>query len=102
IVSVPNGTGTVHVTVRSGIIATDNNSSNPNANVTKPVFGYGTSQSSAADQFTYAVQTVSATNSTVSFATPTVPSGGTDQVTIVVKDAAGNAISGLTNSAFTF
>jgi adhesin/invasin len=45
---------------------------------------------------------VSAANSTANFATPTVASGSTDTVTIVVKDAAGNAVTGLTSGAFGF
>ncbi len=45
---------------------------------------------------------VSATTSTASFASPTVTSGGTDLLTLVVKDAAGNAITGLASSAFSF
>jgi hypothetical protein len=45
---------------------------------------------------------VSAANSTVSFASPTVASGGTDGVTVVVKDAAGNAVGGLASAAFAF
>src|SRR6185312_4276886 len=44
---------------------------------------------------------VSASKSTVSFANPTDVSGATDLTTIVVEDAAGNAISGLANAAFT-
>jgi hypothetical protein len=44
--------------------------------------------------------TISGTNSTASFATPTVTEGNTDTATIVVKDTAGNPVSGLTNSAF--
>ena len=45
---------------------------------------------------------ISGANSTVSFATPTVASGSTDVVTIVVKDNASNAVSGLASSAFSF
>jgi hypothetical protein len=52
-VIVPSGSGTVDVTVRSGINETDNISSNPNANVNAPTFGYGTSSVTAADKFTY-------------------------------------------------
>ncbi len=52
-VVVPSGVGTVDVTVQSGINETDNVSSNPNANVNKPIFGYGTSATSSADQFTF-------------------------------------------------
>ena len=43
---------------------------------------------------------INGTTSTVTFASSTVASGSTDMVTIVVKDAAGNAVSGLTNSPF--
>jgi len=46
--------------------------------------------------------TVSATNSTVKFAAANIAAGSMDTVTIVVKDAAGNAISGLSSSAFGF
>src|SRR5436305_2676262 len=95
---VPNGSGTVHVTVQSGVVATDPN--NPNDNVTNPIFGYGTSAASAADQFTYGGATVSGSNSTVGFATPTVASGAADAVTVVVKDTAGNAVTGLAGGAF--
>jgi hypothetical protein len=97
---VPTGTGTVDVQVQSGVNEVDPN--NPNRNVTNPIFGYGISATSAADQFTYSSQTVSGTNSTVSFATPTVLAGLTDLVTIVVKDTNGNAVSGLGNNAFQF
>ena len=51
---VPNGSGTVDVMVRSGIAVHDNIISNPDANVTKPIFGYGNSATSSADSFTYA------------------------------------------------
>jgi hypothetical protein len=50
---VPNGTGTVDVTVQSGVSETDNLSSNPNANVNAPIFGYGTSATTPADLFTF-------------------------------------------------
>jgi hypothetical protein len=96
---VPNGSGTVNVMVQSGIVATDPN--NPNDNVKNPVFGYGTSATSAADQFTYGTgPTISGTNSTASFASPTVTSGNTDLLTILVKDTAGNAVGGLGSGAF--
>jgi hypothetical protein len=99
---VPNGTGTVNVTVQSGVNEVDNNSDNPNANVNKPIFGYGTSAVSAADQFTFSGQTISGANSTVSFANPSVVAGNSDVLTIVVKDTTGNAVSGLASSAFSF
>jgi fibronectin-binding autotransporter adhesin len=50
---VPSGSGTVGVTVQSGVVRADNISSNPNANVTKPIFGYGNSSSNTAPSFTY-------------------------------------------------
>jgi Hypothetical glycosyl hydrolase family 15/Invasin, domain 3 len=49
---------------------------------------------------TVTVGPVSPSVSTVSFASSTVASGGSDVLTIVVKDAAGNAVTGLSNSAF--
>lgn len=49
----PGGAGTVDVTVKSGTNEVDNVSSNPNANVNAPIFGYGTSPLTAADKFTY-------------------------------------------------
>jgi hypothetical protein len=99
---VPGGTGTVHITVQSGVNETDPN--NPSDNVNAPIFGYGTSTASAADLFTYGSggQTISGTNSTDSFATSTVASGNPDVVTLVVKDTAGNAVSGLGSNAFSF
>jgi autotransporter-associated beta strand protein len=50
---VPSGSGAVDVTVQSGVVKADNISSNPNANVTKPIFGYGTSAVTSADKFTF-------------------------------------------------
>jgi hypothetical protein len=97
-VVVPSGAGTVNVQVQSGVNEID--PQNPSDNVNNPIFGYGTSALSAADQFTY--QTVSGSNSTDSFASSTVASGGTDLLTIIVKDAGGNAVSGLGSSAFGF
>ena len=52
-VNVPSGSGTVDVTVQSGLNEVDNLSSNPNANVNAPIFGYGTSAVTVADKFTY-------------------------------------------------
>jgi hypothetical protein len=95
---VPSGSGTVNVRVQSGVNAIDPN--NPNDNVNNPIFGYGISATSAADQFTYSTQTISAANSTVSFATPSVASGNTDTLTLVVKDTTGNAVTGLASGAF--
>jgi hypothetical protein len=50
---VPAGSGTVNVTVRSGVNEVDTVSDNPNANVKAPIFGYGTSAVTTADQFTF-------------------------------------------------
>jgi hypothetical protein len=52
-VVVPNGSGMVAVTVQSGVNETDNISSNPNANVNAPIFGYGTSAPNPSDKFTF-------------------------------------------------
>ncbi|HKB41783.1 MAG TPA: IPT/TIG domain-containing protein [Gemmataceae bacterium] len=52
-VTVPSGSGTVNVTVQSGVDEVDTMSPNPNANVNAPIFGYGTSALTAAGQFTY-------------------------------------------------
>src|SRR6202044_3856156 len=45
---------------------------------------------------------VSGANSTVGFASTSVKSGRTDAVAIVVKDAAGNAVTGLESVQFNF
>jgi hypothetical protein len=51
---VPAGTGTVDVTVQSGVNETDTISSSPSANVNAPIFGYGTSATNANDRFNFA------------------------------------------------
>ena len=51
-VVVPAGTGTVNVTVQSGLNEPDTYDS-PGANVNEPIFGYGVSATNAADQYTY-------------------------------------------------
>ena len=51
-VTVPPGSGTVDVTVQSGLDEPDTNDS-PGANVNQPIFGYGTSPASPADKFTF-------------------------------------------------
>jgi hypothetical protein len=51
-VAVPAGSGTVAVTVQSGLYEPDTYDG-PGANVNGPIFGYGTSATNAADQFTY-------------------------------------------------
>jgi hypothetical protein len=50
--NVPPGSGTVDVTVQSGLYEPDTYDS-PGANVKEPIFGYGTSALTAADKFTY-------------------------------------------------
>jgi len=68
-VVVPSGSGTVNVTVQSGVNEVDPN--NPNDNVNNPMFGYGTSAITTADQFTYGSQTTSGVNDP-GFETPVV------------------------------
>jgi hypothetical protein len=51
-VVVPQFTGTVDVTVQSGVTEIDNVSSSPNANVKAPIFGYGVSAKTSADRIT--------------------------------------------------
>ncbi|HEY1790803.1 MAG TPA: IPT/TIG domain-containing protein [Verrucomicrobiae bacterium] len=51
-VTVPSGSGTVNVTVQSGLYDPDTNDG-PGANVNEPIFGCGTSPTNAADKFTY-------------------------------------------------
>lgn len=51
-VVVPAGSGTVDVTVQSGLYEPDTYDS-PGANVQEPIFGYGTSLTNMADKFTY-------------------------------------------------
>jgi hypothetical protein len=97
---VPAGTGTVHVQVQSGLNETDPN--NPADNVNNPIFGYGTSATSTADQFTYGSPMISGANSTASFASSLIASGSPDTLTIDVEDTAGNAVSGLSNGSFSF
>ncbi len=97
---VPAGTGTVDVRVESGVNAVDPN--DPRNNVTAPIFGYGISAISGADQFTTLTQTISGTNSTAGFAASTVAAGAADLLTIVVQDTTGKSVSGLAGGAFTF
>jgi hypothetical protein len=51
-VTVPAGSGTVDITVQSGLYEPDTYDS-PGANVNGPIFGYGTSATNAADKFIY-------------------------------------------------
>jgi hypothetical protein len=50
---VPAGSGTVNVTVQSGVNETDTISDSPSANVNAPIFGYGTSATDSSDLFTF-------------------------------------------------
>ena len=97
---VPAGSGTVNVTVQSGVNEQDTVSDNPNANVNAPIFGYGKSATSSADLFVFGTQTVSGPNSAVTVSSSTAASGRTDTVTIVLKDANHIDISGLPSSDF--
>lgn len=99
---VPAGSGTVNVLVQSGIDETDTFSDNPNANVTAPIFGYGKSAISTAGRFTLLPAGPNAAKSTAHFGTATDASGAADVLTIAVADAAGNAVSGLSATAFGF
>jgi autotransporter passenger strand-loop-strand repeat protein len=72
---VPNGSGTVDVTVQSGVNETDNISSNPNANVNAPIFGYGTSATSPADRFTFGTSAVTLQSISVTPANPSATVG---------------------------
>ncbi len=51
-VTVPSGSGTVDVTVQSGLYEPDTDDG-PGANVHEPIFGYGKSATNSADKFTY-------------------------------------------------
>jgi autotransporter passenger strand-loop-strand repeat protein len=72
---VPQGSGTVDVTVQSGLKETDTISSNPNANVNAPIFGYGTSATSSADRFTFGSGTATLQSITVTPANPSLTVG---------------------------
>lgn len=51
--TVPRNVGTVDVSVQSGTNETDTVSDSPGANANEPIFGYGTSALTTADEFTY-------------------------------------------------
>jgi hypothetical protein len=86
LVTVPGGSGTVDVTVQSGVKETDTISGNTNANVNVPIFGYGTSSPTAADKFTFlppapTIQYVSMSGATITFSgTNNSGAGGTYHV----------------------
>jgi hypothetical protein len=79
---VPNGSGTVDVTVQSGINETDTFSSNPNANVNAPIFGYGTSAATPADLFTSAASppTIVLSTNALPLGSSTLGSAGSAQM----------------------
>ncbi len=99
---VPMGTGTVNVTVQSGIQETDNVSDNPNANVNAPIFGYGTSSITAADQFTYETLAITSANATTfvagTFGTFTVTATGLEPPSL---SETGSLPAGITFNAAT-
>jgi hypothetical protein len=99
-VNVPGGSGTVDVTVQSGVSESDDLSSSPNANVNAPIFGYGTSALTPADKFTYAAASTTATVSSSASApvfgqpitftatvAPIPPATGTPTGTVTFLDA---------------
>ena len=73
-VTVPSGSGTVDVRVRSGVTSSDSN------NINNPIFGYGTSAVTAADRFTYTTNT---TPPTVANETPSPNATGVATTTAV-------------------
>jgi hypothetical protein len=81
---VPAGVGTVDVTVQSGVNETDNVSDSPNANVNAPIFGYGTSATSASDLFTFSA-TLPATHLSAS-APSTATAGNMFAFTVTALD----------------
>ena len=93
----PSGSGTVDVTVQSGVNEQDTVSSNPNANVTKPIFGYGTSATSSADKFTYTFPTTTLlTDKGLSPATAdgSIEQGFSPSFTVVVTPASNGPATG--------
>ncbi len=94
---VPNGSGTEDVTVQSGVVETDNFSSNPNANVNAPIFGYGTSATSSSDEFTYTIPTTTLlTDNGLSPATGdgSIEQGFSPSFTVAVTPASGGPATG--------
>jgi hypothetical protein len=89
---IPSGSGTVNVTVQSGVNEIDPN--NANDNVNNPIFGYGTSAISAADQFTYQV-----TGPYLSISGPTGATVGSPvSVTVTAYNASGTVATGYTGT----
>jgi autotransporter passenger strand-loop-strand repeat protein len=100
-VVVPNGSGTVAVTVQSGVNETDTFSSNPNANVNAPIFGYGSSPTSAADQFTFSSSAVTLQSIAVTPGNPSVTVGNNPTFTAIgtFSDNSTQALTGVTWSS---
>ncbi|OAI48663.1 hypothetical protein AYO44_06785 [Planctomycetaceae bacterium SCGC AG-212-F19] len=89
-VTVPTGSGTVDVTVRSGRTNMPGDSSTYNSKY--PVFGYGTSATSAADKFTYGSGTNQPpTVATAASATPGLVTGLTTILSVLGADDGGEA-----------
>jgi autotransporter passenger strand-loop-strand repeat protein len=82
---VPSGSGTVDVTIQSGVNEIDTISGNPNANVHAPIFGYGTSATSAADKITFNNGTVSLQSIIVTPGNPSVALGNSPAFTATGK-----------------
>jgi autotransporter passenger strand-loop-strand repeat protein len=82
---VPSGSGTVDVTIQSGVNEVDTISGNPNANVHAPIFGYGTSATSAADKFTFNNGTVTLQSIIVTPGNPSVALGNSPAFTATGK-----------------
>jgi hypothetical protein len=91
-VVVPAVSGTMDVTVQSGVNETDNISSNPNANVNAPIFGYGTSAKTPADLFT------AVTSFVVSGYPSTVTAGSANGFTVTAEDAFGDTLAAYTGT----
>jgi hypothetical protein len=87
---VPAGTGTVNVTVQSGVNEIDPN--NPSDNVNNPIFGYGVSAVSGADQFTFG--SISATTHFAVSAPSNVTAGKPMMFMVTALDPSNTTVSG--------
>jgi hypothetical protein len=87
-VTVPAGSGTVDVRVQSGVADPGDAS-----NIKSPVFGYGTSATSAADRFTYGGGTTNQppTVATPATASPSTVTGKTTALSVLGADDGGEA-----------
>src|SRR5262249_40577248 len=84
---VPGGTGSVDVTVQSGVTSSDNQ------NINNPVFGYGPSAVTAVDRFTYSGSTGNQppTVAQAASASPSPVSGTTTSLSALGADDGGEA-----------